>query len=112
MKKGEIISMESDILVQCDNPECDYTVPTSIENPDDCGEDYINKPCPKCGENLLTMEDYIQYVKLVKGIKWINKWFGWIYYLLPKKNKENPSVKEAHVHKGIHIKDSNDKLST
>lgn len=38
----------------CDNPNCDYV------NKEVKFEDYpgwVNKPCPKCGENLLTEED-------------------------------------------------------
>ena len=39
----------------CDNPNCDY------KNENVLFEDYsewLDKPCPKCGENLLTQEDY------------------------------------------------------
>ena len=39
----------------CDNPNCDY------ENPEVAFEDFkdwVDRPCPKCGENLLTEEDY------------------------------------------------------
>ncbi len=40
--------------IKCDNPECGYTDPTAKrEN----FKDYLNKPCPECGENLLTQED-------------------------------------------------------
>jgi predicted nucleic acid-binding Zn-ribbon protein len=41
--------------IKCDNPVCDFA---------DMGvkfEDYpqwLNKPCPKCGANLLTQEDF------------------------------------------------------
>ena len=41
--------------LKCDNPDCDYV------NMDIKVEDYkkwVNKPCPKCGENLLTEDDY------------------------------------------------------
>jgi len=50
--------------IKCDNENCDYvdfTVPY---------EDYpnwINKPCPKCGDNLLTQEAYNQ-VKIIMDI--------------------------------------------
>jgi len=41
--------------IKCDNDKCDYR--------DDLAEfedykSYINKPCPECGENLLTQADY------------------------------------------------------
>ena len=41
--------------LKCDNPNCDWKDTTITV------EDYpnwINKPCPKCGENVLTEEDY------------------------------------------------------
>ena len=41
--------------IKCDNPDCtfkDISVPfTDYQN-------YVNKPCPECGMNLLTEEDY------------------------------------------------------
>lgn len=41
--------------LKCDNPSCDWkdtTIPhTEYIN-------HVNKPCPKCGENILTGEDY------------------------------------------------------
>lgn len=41
--------------IKCDNPKCDYKDEsvTYEQYPE-----YINKPCPTCGENLLTQEDY------------------------------------------------------
>ena len=41
--------------LKCDNPNCDYndmTIPVQEYSA------WVNKPCPKCGENLLTEEDY------------------------------------------------------
>lgn len=41
--------------LKCDNSNCDYT------NEEIKIEDYeiwVDKPCPKCSENLLTKEDY------------------------------------------------------
>jgi len=41
--------------VKCDNKSCDYIDKTAtVER----YSEYLNKPCPKCGENLLTEEDY------------------------------------------------------
>lgn len=41
--------------LKCDNKECDFVDNTITF------EDYpiwVNKPCPKCGQNLLTEKDY------------------------------------------------------
>lgn len=52
MKKG--IAMNIKGLI-CDNPHCDYKDDT-IKSEDYA--EYIGFPCPKCGESLLTQEDY------------------------------------------------------
>lgn len=41
--------------LKCDNPNCDFVdMSIAIEDYDK----WLNKPCPKCGANLLTQEDY------------------------------------------------------
>lgn len=41
--------------IKCDNPSCDYSnMDIKVTEYDK----WLNKPCPKCGENLLTEEDY------------------------------------------------------
>lgn len=53
----------------CDNPKCDYitpkTVPLSVKQ--------VGKPCPKCGENLLTQKSYDRILKMLKVFDGINK---------------------------------------
>jgi hypothetical protein len=41
--------------IKCDTPTCDYNDP-SVKVED--YKDWVNKPCPKCGGNLLTEQDY------------------------------------------------------
>ena len=41
--------------LKCDNPDCDYKDDT-IDSVD--YEQHIDKPCPDCGESLLTQDDY------------------------------------------------------
>ena len=41
--------------LKCDNPTCDW-VDETIKIPE--YKDWLNKPCPKCGENVLTEEDF------------------------------------------------------
>lgn len=50
--------------LKCDNPNCDF-VDMSIEIED--YDTWVNKPCPKCGANLLTVEDY-KAVKMMLAI--------------------------------------------
>ncbi len=41
--------------LKCDNPKCDWRDDTIAV---DTYAQWVDKPCPKCGENLLTEEDY------------------------------------------------------
>ena len=64
--------------LKCDNPNCDYVnefVPASDY------KNWVNCPCPKCGANLLTQEDYKSHKKLLSMINVINR----IGRLLPER---------------------------
>ena len=66
-KNIEIISSNEGL--QCDNTECDWTSGAIKE------EDMVNwidKPCPKCGQNVLTQNDFNLHDKLMKSIDFIN----------------------------------------
>ncbi len=58
-----------DTGLKCDNPNCDWTDTTISLNE---LSNYINKPCPKCGENVLTEEDYNNAMALEGMINVIN----------------------------------------
>lgn len=101
MKKRKLIEVYQPNLIVCDNKTCDF----KIQNPTgDINEDissYINIPCPECGQNLLTEEDYLLAMKVQKKINWLNKWFSWVLLVIPKKKlSQNVSM---HIHNGIKI---------
>jgi len=50
----------------CDNPACDWEDNTITR--EECKE-WINRPCPKCGENVLTLEDYLQMELFLKSLE-------------------------------------------
>lgn len=50
--------------IKCDTPECNYSDMTVSS---DDYLDWLNKPCPKCGANLLTQADY-DFVQVLTGI--------------------------------------------
>ena len=100
-QKRQLIETHIDPKVVCDNPSCDYTESytetTSLI-------DYVNKPCPKCGENLCTEQDYKTYMGMMKTVKWLNKWFSWLTWFYSKKSYEkNQDVVSIHVHDGIKV---------
>ena len=49
--------------IKCDNEDCDYR---NDEVSRDNYPAYVNKPCPECGANLLTQEDYETVILLEK----------------------------------------------
>ena len=67
MKKN--IEVVSDGGLQCDNPKCDWTDMTILIADFDA---WLNKPCPKCGENVLTDVDYNNAKQLHAMIDFIN----------------------------------------
>jgi hypothetical protein len=53
----------------CDNPKCDWADRTiSIEDT----PNYLNKPCPQCGENLLTQDDLDRFNLVMVMVKMAN----------------------------------------
>lgn len=55
--------------IKCDNPVCDYN------NDNVSYEDYaewLNRPCPRCGENLLTEADYKTVKRMIRFAKVLN----------------------------------------
>jgi predicted nucleic-acid-binding Zn-ribbon protein len=75
-KKRKVIeTQEGENFIVCDNKKCDYTIPTKSKHM--ALEHYVNKSCPKCGENLLTETDYKTHSNLMKIINIINFLFSW-----------------------------------
>jgi len=69
----KLIERQDYTTINCDNINCDYSLKVKGDI-----EFFINMPCPKCGENLLSIDDYLNHVRLIKVVKFINKWFSWI----------------------------------
>jgi hypothetical protein len=55
--------------IQCDNSKCDYTE-DNVKHED--YKDWVDTPCPKCGENLLTEEDYQSSLKMIEAANALN----------------------------------------
>lgn len=68
MEDKKIVEITGEGGIQCDNSDCDYTISVNVED----YKDWVNKPCPKCGENLLTQEDFDMNLKVFKTIEFIN----------------------------------------
>ncbi len=103
----KLIEKEQESSIVCDNPKCDFTIPYSDEE-EKRVYTYINMPCPKCGQNLLTQEDYIQHEKIIRIVKWINKWFSWLT-IFHSKGVDKETKISVHVHDGVKIKNESEK---
>ena len=98
MKK--LIEVTEKSVVICDNPECDFEFPYNPKSKTELIW-FINVACPKCGENLLTAEDYLLHKKLMDVVNFVNKWFGWLTIFYSDKKRETAMVT---THKKIDIK--------
>lgn len=72
--------------IKCDNPECDY-INMKVELKD--YDKWLNKPCPKCGEILLTEEDY-------NSIKFMMELTNKVSKVFPKMQDNEEDIK-VHV---------------
>jgi hypothetical protein len=101
----KLIEHSQESLITCDNKACDYTIPYNKGEETDTIK-YINMPCPKCGENLLTREDYLQHKKIIGVVNFINKWFSWITIFYSKETlNKRKSTFSVHVHNGVKVEE-------
>ncbi len=73
--------------IKCDNPDCDFKDDSVVY------EDYkvwLNKPCPKCGTNLLTEAD-------LKAVKKLKKFANIVNFFLRPFIKPDINVKRKTV---------------
>lgn len=85
-------------LIECDS--CDYKIENPSGDPNIDTAEYINVPCPKCGANLLTQEDYDLHNEIMKEINKVNK--RWWLSIFSCKSK-NVSTFDVKIHDGIKI---------
>lgn len=68
-EQSKNIELQESGLV-CDNPNCDWEDKTIAFS--EC-HNWINEPCPKCGDNLLTQEDYNNAKTVHLAVDFMNK---------------------------------------
>lgn len=111
-KKPNHIEIISEGGLKCDNPNCSYTNDVKFEE----YPNWINKPCPNCGENLLTEQDYINAESLRMTIELINSMseeeLDQFISSIPEEErniflKQNPFFKDAE---GIENINENDRV--
>lgn len=99
MKK--LINKTMENIIVCD--KCHYSIPYT-EDAEKNIHQFIDQECPDCGANLLRMEDYIKFKRLVKMINIINRWFSWLTIFKTKESGKDSTFMEVKVYDGINIK--------
>lgn len=94
----KLIEKQESTTVVCDNPNCNFEVEQTLEL-----KQYLNINCPKCGEPLLTLDDYLAYVKLIKTVNFINRWFSWITIFYSKNRYSKRQSISVHTHNGYKV---------
>lgn len=98
-KKRNLIEITQENAIVCDNPNCDYAIENIEKNKFTDVSVYVNKPCPKCGENLLTEKDYEIGLMIEKIINWLNRWFSWTtVFIKPSTDKVFMHTKNGTTH--------------
>jgi len=92
MKKRKLIEVDQECGVVCDNPVCDFEIKNETGDPNVDIDMYLNVPCPRCGDNLLTEGDLYRYKKFLRVINFINKWFSWLVIFSSGKNYKEVKV--------------------
>lgn len=120
---NERIQVQSMGNLICDNPHCDYESPAKTESVEEL-KTHIGEPCPKCGESLLTEEDFkmtedvFKYIEFVNGLteeefekftELCNKYteeekFGKIQELIDKHKEGDMVPFSIKVHDGVDFK--------
>ena len=98
--KRKLIEQSQEKFIVCDNNDCNYEI---IFDKKLNLIEYIEEPCPCCGDNLLTIEDYLTSLKLQKAVNFVNKWFSWLTWFSEKVKKKDKTRVNVHVYKGINI---------
>lgn len=93
MKK--LIDITSESVVVCDNKDCDYTVPYKRKYL----ILFLNIPCPKCGQNLLTEHDFLVHERMMRLMDFVNRWFSWLTIFMGK-NTTRKTI-SVHYHDGV-----------
>jgi len=93
----QLIEVSQEHAIVCDT--CDFTIQGTSDDIDKDIKQYINRECPKCGDNLLTKEDYELHIKLRNFVIFVNKWFSWVTVFI--KEPDKPQQIEVHYHNGV-----------
>ncbi len=98
----KIYEVHQSVLIKCDNPRCDFSIPNESGDPNTDTSEYVDMPCPKCDANLLTKKDYQDGLKVMGIINWVNKWFSWLTIFSFRKSEYVKA--KIDIHNGVNMK--------
>jgi len=107
----EAIKIKSLGGLKCDKPGCGYIIK---DVPVKDYKDWINKPCPLCGSNLLTEADYQCFMKTLSFVNGVNSLFSHLPKPLQKLLSSGGEVEGTVNYNGsgkafVHIKETHKK---
>lgn len=76
MRKDKLIVIHQENIIECDN--CDFVIPNESKEPLCDLDEYLNLPCPKCYNNLMTAKQYKEYKRFMKIVNFVNKYLWWL----------------------------------
>lgn len=62
------MDIQEDGYIKCDSPSCDWTENIKLSEM----VNWLNKPCPKCGENVLTEKDFDDFLRVLATIQLVD----------------------------------------
>lgn len=90
----ELIKMKQMGGIKCDNPNCTYrddsVKPEEYPN-------YLNRPCPICGQNLLTEADFRSFCMILQTVNRINSLFNRMPNFIKKRAIQKSSDDDANM---------------
>lgn len=90
----EVIKIKQMGGLKCDNPNCNYHDDSISVND---YPNYINKPCPYCGCNLLTEADYKSVKRILKTVNTINRLYNFLPKFVKKVDRQKGSESEMNI---------------
>ena len=104
-KKRPLVEFEDKgQALRCDNESCGFVYEldgVKQTNPEGLNP-FIGHPCPDCGQNLLTEDDFNRAVRLIGILKWMNKWLSWTTVFV-KPSEKNVKKVRVSTHKELKI---------
>lgn len=73
----DLIQIVQKNIIECSGEKCNFSIPYTKEREEKLWK-FLNTKCPDCSTNLLTVGEFRAYTRLMRNIRFLNKWFSWL----------------------------------